>query len=139
MNCICKLKLFNSFVIYSTTVEKIKQKYRTLPEEKLKEVASFTGMSNHSKFGFVYLAYNFESSSWKVFLMISLLILRAAVTRPVSGVHGSESNLSFAGISNFSRRPFFASCKYFHKNYYSSLSLSLCITKLHHSHQKNFL
>jgi len=50
-----------------------------------------------------YEAYNFESSSSNVFFMASLLSLRAAVTRPDSGVHGSESNLIFAGISNFSR------------------------------------
>ena len=43
--------------------------------------------------------------------MASLLSLRAAVTKPVSGVHGSESNLIFAGISSFSSRAAFAACK----------------------------
>lgn len=56
-------------------------------------------------------SYNLDSSSEKAFLMASLLIFRAAVTRPDSGVHGLESNLIFAGISNFSKRDFFASCK----------------------------
>lgn len=56
-------------------------------------------------------SYNLESSSEKAFLMASLLILRAAVTRPESGVHGLQTNLIFAGISNLSKRAFFASCK----------------------------
>lgn len=56
-------------------------------------------------------AYNLARSSEKAFLMTSLLSLRAAVTRLDSGVHRVESNLIFAGISNFSRRAFFASYK----------------------------
>lgn len=56
-------------------------------------------------------AYNLERSSEKAFLMTSLLIFRAAVTKPDSGVHGFDSNLIFAGISNFSRRTFFATCR----------------------------
>lgn len=59
-----------------------------------------------------YEEYSFSSSSAKAFLMASLLILRAAVTRPDSGVHGSERSLIFPGISNFSKRAFFASCKF---------------------------
>jgi hypothetical protein len=55
--------------------------------------------------------YNFERSSEKAFLITSLLILKAPVTRPDSGVHGSESNLIFAGISNLCNRALFASCK----------------------------
>lgn len=43
--------------------------------------------------------------------MASLFILRAAVTRPVSGVQGSESNLIFAGNSNFSRRAALPACQ----------------------------
>lgn len=55
--------------------------------------------------------YNLARSSANVFLMTSLLSLRAAVTKPDSGVHTSESNLIFAGISNFSKRAFLDSWK----------------------------
>lgn len=54
--------------------------------------------------------YNLESSSENALLITSLLSLRAAVTSPDSGVHGSGSNLIFTGISNFSRRALFAAC-----------------------------
>lgn len=57
-----------------------------------------------------YDEYSCARSTENAFLIASLFILRAAVTRPDSGVHGSESNLIFAGISNFSRRAAFPAC-----------------------------
>ena len=47
-------------------------------------------------------AYSFWRSSLNLAFSCSLFILRAAVTNPDSGVHGSASNFIFAGISDFS-------------------------------------
>lgn len=55
--------------------------------------------------------YSFSRSSLNFALICSLFILRAAVTKPDSGVHGSNSNLIFEGISNLSSFAAFATCR----------------------------
>ncbi|KAL3840000.1 hypothetical protein ACJIZ3_024591 [Penstemon smallii] len=54
--------------------------------------------------------YSLARSSENFFLITSLLSFKAAVTRPDSGVQGSDSSLIFVGISNFSNRAVFAAC-----------------------------
>ena len=46
--------------------------------------------------------YNSFNSSANALFRLSLLSFSAAVTRPLSGVHGSGNSLIFPGISNFS-------------------------------------
>ena len=56
-------------------------------------------------------SYSFWSSSLNLDFSCSLFILRAAVTKPDSGVHGSGSNLILAGVSNLSNLEAFATCR----------------------------